>query len=133
MWGFHTQVGVAFFKDHPNALYPFTAMDARQLAYVEEVVTSCMQWHQQRAAAANTSTDVCDTAQQTSDKSCCTSSSVVMQMGGGCVLYVAGSSASNTRKRTANGCSADAVLGARDVFAALCDCIFSSSRSVLCT
>lgn len=125
-------MGVAFFKDHPNALYPFTSMDARQLAYVEEVVTSCMQWHKQRDADLNIrgiSSSTCCVGgaghDSTADKNIIGSScNVVMQMGGGCVLYVAGSSASNCRAK--EGCGV--ILDARGVLETLCDCIFSSSR-----
>ena len=70
-----TQVGVALFKDHPNALYPFSAMDARQRAYVEEIVISCM----------NRSSQI---VQRTSAQCAPLHNvSVHMQMGGGCVLY----------------------------------------------
>lgn len=50
-----SEVGVALFKDHPNALYPFSAMDARQRTYVENVVATCMSQFQQRDAAATAS------------------------------------------------------------------------------
>jgi hypothetical protein len=66
------QVGVSLFKDHPNALYPFSAMDDGQLAYVEGHVISCMNQHQQNVQRGSLHKPT---------------HTVHMQMGGGCVLY----------------------------------------------
>jgi hypothetical protein len=62
----HAQVGVALFKDHPNALYPFSEMDKDQRYYVEQIVLACLRQY---------------------DISASTTNHVVMQMGGGCILY----------------------------------------------
>jgi hypothetical protein len=37
-----SEVGVALFKDHPNALFPFKEMSRAQRDLVERIVTSCM-------------------------------------------------------------------------------------------
>jgi hypothetical protein len=119
---FSTQVGVALFRDHPNTLYPFSEMDENQRYYVESIVISCMRQH---------------------DISSRTNSHVVMQMGGGCILYtephsmqtVQGVFQPSGRQQncktgvTESSTSACArLLCARDVFEALCDCIFASKR-----
>jgi hypothetical protein len=127
---YKTQVGVALFKDNPNAMYPFALMDAQQRHYVEDVVTTCMAQFQQRDAAALT----------VASNSPKIAANVVMQMGGGCILYAESSSRldkgdgpcgvgsnrknsmqlhqQNTQKRVC----------VKDVFETLCDCIFTSKR-----
>jgi hypothetical protein len=118
---FSTQVGVALFRDHPNALYPFSEMDENQRYYVEGIVISCMRQH---------------------DISSRTNSHVVMQMGGGCILYTEphgmqtvqgvfqpSVKQQNCKTGVESSTSACArLLCARDVFEALCDCIFASKR-----
>lgn len=118
------QVGVALFKDHPNALFPFSAMDAAQRQYVEGVVAGCMSQFQQRDACA-----AAGVAQQPP-----VSANVVMQMGGGCILY-AENAAAATRDCGAGPCgsgerrpSGASFLRPKDVFETLCDCIFASRR-----
>lgn len=135
------QVGVALFRDHPNALFPFSEMDRGQRYYVEQVVCSCIRQY---------------------DISSRTTNHIVMQMGGGCVLYTepqgmhtvhgvfqsssGGSSKKNRQQQPQNaGGASDALrrsggdggqlsgprlLKARDVFEALCDCIYASKRCV---
>jgi hypothetical protein len=102
---FSTQVGVALFRDHPNALYPFSEMDENQRYYVEGIVISCMRQH---------------------DISSRTNSHVVMQMGGGCILYT--DHQGQGQQRGVSPTKRVVRLKARDVFEALCDCIFASTR-----
>jgi hypothetical protein len=79
---YETQVGVALFKDHPNAMFPFSSMDVLQRQYVESVVATCMSQFQQRdAASAASSSSPSSSLKNT------LSANVVMQMGGGCILY----------------------------------------------
>ena len=110
-----SEVGVALFKDHPNALYPFTAMDLGQRLYVEGVVTSCMNWH------ARTSVS-CENESGSGQNS-----KVVMQMGGGCILHIASSGVQQPKKPKQQQHN-QLLLETGDVMEALCDCIFSSKR-----
>lgn len=117
-------MGVALFRDHPNAMFPFSAMDFAQRQYVENVVATCMSQFQQR------------------DSGSILNANVVMQMGGGCILYAEelheAAAAAAGRGPCANnsGTKASAkqagqknlLMSPRDVFEALCDCIFSSKR-----
>ena len=98
-------MGVALFKGHPNALFPFSEMDKDQRYHVEQVVHLCLRQYDISASFPLMSK---------------TGSHVVMQMGGGCILYTEpqGDHVSKTVVR----------LKARDVLEALCDCIFASSR-----
>jgi len=120
-----TQVGVALFRDHPNAMFPFSAMDEGQRKYVEGVVASCMaQFARQRDAAVSV------------NNSSSIAANVVMQMGGGCILYAESSSGGVTS--SAGPCSSNRgsssqqqlLLRPKDVFETLCDCIFASKRCV---
>ena len=162
------QVGVALFKDQPNALFPFSKMNKDQRYYVEQVVMQCLR--QYEISSHNTN-------------------HIVMQMGGGCILYTepmqqfqdksshhsscckSSARSSGMDKERANcvsslasfrnknhsslgvgnsGSSSSTIssssqpralaagapthnknprlLGPRDVFEALCDCIFASKR-----
>lgn len=107
-------------QDHPNALYPFTAMDMGQRLYVEGVVTSCMDWRSKRAATAVPSAGGGERGGKGASIPPGRSCNVVMQMGGGCILHIA--SGGGGRK------GGGVLLGAREVMEALCDCIFSSRR-----
>jgi hypothetical protein len=98
-------VGVALFKDHPNALFPFSEMDKDQRYYVEQMVQSCLRQY-----------DI-------SSPLCKTNNHVVMQMGGGCILYTEPQYQQGSLKKVVR-------LKPRDVFEALCDCIFASERQV---
>ncbi len=120
----YSQVGVALFKDHPDALYPFSAMDRSQRLYVEDVVSSCMAMHQRRLASVSSSS-----AQNVSATgSIINSNRVVMQMGGGCILYVEPCNNNNNGNGVKNAANTSARLKPLDVFEALCDCIFASKR-----
>lgn len=112
-----TQVGVAFFKDHPDALYPFSAMDRGQRMYVEQVVAACMAAHQRRSALQSMTNDAASRQVPEPSSRLEFNNRVVMQMGGGCILYVEASASNNTK-----------ALEPRDVFEALCDCVFASKR-----
>jgi hypothetical protein len=149
-----TQVGVALFKDHPNALYPFSAMDDAQLAYVEGLVISCMNQHQQNVQRGQPNKNH--------------HIAVHMQMGGGCVLHCtdqdptavryttsastgdlrgavndsaqwtlardrrkglpANSNGGNKKAATSAEVEGCVLLEARKVLRALCDCVFSSRK-----
>ena len=112
------QVGVALFKDHPDALYPFSSMDRMQRMYVEDVVSACMATHQRRSALVGITSSNCGSSSHSISST--SSGRVIMQMGGGCILYVeAGQS---------NSSSKPSRLKQLDVFEALCDCIFASKR-----
>jgi hypothetical protein len=103
-------VGVALFKDHPNALFPFCEMDADQRYYVEQIVQSCLRQYD---------ISVSSPMQRGGNH-------VVMQMGGGCILYT---EPQGQQQQQLQGAAKNAVrLKARDVFEALCDCVFASSR-----
>jgi hypothetical protein len=95
-----SEVGVALFKDHPNALFPFSQMDKDQRYYVECIVLECMREH-----------ELCPQL----------GSRVVVQMGGGCILYT-------QTKAASSASAASRLLQSRDVLMALCDCISCSSR-----
>lgn len=104
-------MGIALFKDHPNALFPFSEMDKDQRYYVEQIVYSCMRQYEISSRSTN---------------------HIVMQMGGGCILYT---EPPPLQHHVGGGCNnghqgqTPAVrLDARDVFDALCDCIFASKR-----
>ena len=88
---FLEQVGVALFKDRPTCLYPFSAMDANQLYFTEEVVRECLT----HCDVARTSQQQCrgDSHSTTSSSSSCLPfyhlhHHAVVQMGGGCILYL---------------------------------------------
>ena len=127
-------MGVALFKDHPNAMYPFSLMDAQQRQYVEDVVATCMAQFRQRDAAVVSGS--CPKI----------AANVVMQMGGGCILYAESRQekengpcgVGSNRKNNAQGqqhqqqnIQQQKRVSAKDVFETLCDCIFTSKRYVL--
>ena len=128
------QVGVAFFKEKPTALYPYSEMDMQQRYYVEKVVTACMDHHQKvvlppgGAAHADCSED-----SQCSAKSPC---KVIMQMGGGCILYMEEMKGESSVKHdegraryTGNAAQASpTLLQASHVMRTICDCVFASTR-----
>jgi hypothetical protein len=101
-------VGVALFKDNPNALFPFAEMDKDQRYYVEQIVCSCLRQY-----------DICSGR---------TSNHVVMQMGGGCILYTEPQQHHGISRHDSN--ARVRRLRPGDVFEALCDCIFASKRCV---
>lgn len=99
-----SEVGVAFFKDHPNVLYPFAKMDVHQRYLIERVVSSCMHMH-----------DICPRL----------GSRVVVQMGGGCILYTDPAPSSSQAEE---GKAEQFLLRPIEVLRALCDCIFASVK-----
>ncbi len=140
------QVGVALFKDHPNAMFPFSAMDAGQRQYAEDVVATCMSQFQRQRNHSDDDDVACSSTEQIT-------ANVVMQMGGGCILYAeerdssccssSGGSCCTSRankqqkgqqQQKGQGCSSCHLLvNPKDVFETLCDCIFSSKRySIMC-
>lgn len=87
-------------------------MDADQRYYVEQVVTMCMDHHQDVGAFHNQS------------KPPGFSSKVVVQMGGGCILYMEPLGSSGTSK----GGRSTMLLQPGTVLEAMCDCIFASEK-----
>jgi len=108
-------VGVALFKDHPNALFPFCEMDSDQRYYVEQIVQSCLRQYDISSSSP---------MQKASSSGC--NNHVVMQMGGGCILYT--DHQGQGQQRGVSPAKKVVRLKARDVFEALCDCIFASTR-----
>lgn len=94
-----SEVGVAFFRDHPDALFPFSEMTGAQRSYVESVVIECMGNHLRMAcdpllkrspflggAQGNIPSDPLH-GENGGGGPTVMGAHVIMQMGGGCILY----------------------------------------------
>ena len=127
------QVGVALFKDRPNALFPFSKMDAGQRFFVERVVAACMEQHE-RVHPNGAGFDDDDEWVGRRQQGCTRfSSKVVMQMGGGCILFTEperrGAKACTTTSGSSSiGATEGTEVSVSEVFDALCDCVFASKR-----